>query len=60
MSKNMVLKERVNLELRAEAFNLTNTANFGNAVRTLGVPTFGQILAANPARRIQFALRLRF
>lgn len=60
LSKTFPIRERAGLEFRAEAFNITNTANFGNVVRTFGVPTFGEILSANPARRIQFALKLKF
>ncbi len=60
LSKNFSIRERASIEFRAEAYNLTNTANFGDAVRTLGVPTFGEILSANPARRIQFALKMKF
>jgi hypothetical protein len=48
------------LQLRAEAFNVTNKANFGLPVADLNSPNFGRILSAGPARLMQFAAKLMF
>lgn len=48
------------IELRAEAFNLANTANLALPERTFGVPTFGRVLSAGQARQIQLGVRLTF
>jgi carboxypeptidase family protein/TonB-dependent receptor-like protein len=50
----------VNLQLRAEAFNLLNHANFDLPDAFLGSPTFGQILSAQSPRRIQFGVKAIF
>lgn len=66
------LNETSNLEFRAEFFNLLNKTNFGTpnpnasgivfradgTLQTAG--GFGTIRSANPARQIQFALKLSF
>lgn len=48
------------LQFRAEAFNVTNTVNFGLPVADLNSPNFGRILSAGPPRLIQFALKYIF
>jgi hypothetical protein len=48
------------LQLRAEAFNLFNRANFDLPDAFLGSPTFGQILSAQSPRRIQFGVKALF
>ncbi|MEW6130809.1 MAG: carboxypeptidase regulatory-like domain-containing protein [Acidobacteriota bacterium] len=58
--KNTRLKEDVNLQFRAEFFNLFNHANFDLPDNFLGSPTFGKILSAQAPRRIQFGLKLLF
>ena len=67
-NKTFRLAERFSLQLRSEAFNLLNRANFGlpNATvfsSTTGVPspTFGRITStATTSRQLQFALKLIF
>jgi hypothetical protein len=48
------------LELRAEAFNLLNSANFNLPDAFLGSPTFGRIVSADSPRRCQFGVRVSF
>ena len=48
------------LQLRIEAFNLFNRVNLGLPDSFLGSPTFGQILSAGDARRMQLGVRLLF
>jgi len=56
--KNLRLAEAMNLQLRAESFNLLNTPHFGNpnASRTSG--SFGSITSASGQRVMQFAVKL--
>src|SRR4029077_4999704 len=48
------------LEVRAEVFNLLNTANFGAPAGVAGVPAFGTITSALDPRVAQLALKLIF
>jgi hypothetical protein len=58
--KNTKLTERVNVQFRAEAFNLFNHPNFNLPDNFLGSPTFGRITSARDPRHIQFGLKLLF
>jgi hypothetical protein len=66
--KNFQIKEKGQLEFRAEAFNLLNHANLNDPGVTFspnrqGVNTyssFGRITSAMKARSIQLGLRLTF
>ena len=58
--KNTRFSERVNLQFRAEAFNLFNHPNFNLPDNFLGSPTFGRITSARDPRHIQFGLKLLF
>jgi hypothetical protein len=58
--KNTRLSKRVNLQFRAEAFNLFNHPNFNLPDNFLGSPTFGRITSARDPRHIQFGLKLLF
>jgi len=59
--KHTALRERLDLEFRAEIFNLTNTPAFGQPNGVLGNAAFGTIVstAADP-RVIQFGLKVNF
>ena len=48
------------IQFRAEAFNATNTANFGRPAAGVGTPAAGAITTAADPRRIQFALKYVF
>ncbi len=53
--------ERVNLKFQADAFNGFNHVNFDSPnVSTSGGTAFGTISSAEPARNLQFGLRLAF
>jgi hypothetical protein len=59
--KNVELTERVRLQFRSEFFNAFNQVNFHNpSGTTFGRPEFGQITATEPARIIQFGLKLYY
>ena len=59
--KNFPIRDRVNVQFRAEAFNVTNTPVFGLPDQALNSQTFGQInTQSNTPRQIQFALKLLF
>jgi hypothetical protein len=61
VSRTIAIKERMRLQFRAEAFNLTNTVAFGLPNANVSGGSAGVItsLAADP-RIMQFALRLSF
>jgi hypothetical protein len=61
VSRNFLITERMKLQFRAEAFNLTNTVAFGlpNSNVSGGSPGVITSLAADP-RIMQFALRFSF
>ena len=58
--RNFSVRERLNLQLRGEFFNLTNTPAFGNPVSNIQAPNAGQILSAGEPRDVQIALKLIF
>src|SRR5688572_8020656 len=60
LMKNTPLRERLNLQFRAEVFNLFNHPNFNLPDNFLGSPTFGRISSARDPRHIQFGLKLLF
>lgn len=66
--KDFPLREAVNLQFRAESFNISNTPNWyiqntNNGSTQLGSSLFGQVTATDPnyaPRIFQFAVKLQF
>ena len=59
--KNFALVERMSLQFRAEAFNMTNTPGFSDPNQNFNAVAFGQITGtSNAARQVQFGLKLLF
>lgn len=61
LAKTTKLLEGTSFELRADAFNLTNSTNFANPANTLNVAGFGVISATTiDPRQLQFGAKLLF
>jgi hypothetical protein len=67
LTKTTAIKEGVNLQFRAEAFNVLNHPNFAQPNQTVTSADFGRITATRSARgdlgssrQIQFGLKLMF
>lgn len=68
LTKEISATERVHIDLRAEAFNIFNRAQFGSPQTDFSAVSFGAILATvntgpvgtGTPRQVQFMLRLRF
>lgn len=59
LTKNTRILEKLNLQFRAEVFNVTNTARFSTPNQVFGNPQFGVVTAQNNLPRIvQFGLKL--
>jgi hypothetical protein len=60
LSKVFRVREKVNVELRVDAFNLFNTVEFSNPDTNIGDPSFGQISNTADPRIMQVALHVKF
>jgi hypothetical protein len=61
LHKVFPVKERVKIDVRAEAFNVFNNVNFSQPTATLTSASFGVISSARvPPRILQFALKVSF
>jgi hypothetical protein len=60
VGKTFTLTERLRLEFRAEAFNVTNTPPLGNPNGNFGTAAFGTITTAGDPRAFEFVLKLHF
>ena len=59
-SKRTMLKENIQLQFRAEFFNIFNHTQWAGVGTTVGAGTFGQVVSARDPRITQLALRLLF
>lgn len=60
LQRDFQLTERSRLQIRAEAFNIFNRANFQTPGTTFGAPNFGIITSTEDPRQVQFAARISF
>ena len=60
LTRTFAVRERQQVQVRAEAFNILNHANFNTPVSTLNSGAFGQIQSALDPRIMQFALKYVF
>ena len=67
MMKKTQFRDRLEMDLRAEAFDLLNHANFGQPGNVVGTPTFGRIVntrfptgESGSSRQLQFGAKLMF
>ena len=58
--KNFAVKEKQNLQLRWEVFNVLNHPNLGLPVNTVNAPNAGTITTADNGRLMQFGVRYEF
>ncbi len=58
--RNFQASEEVNIQFRMEAFNFTNTPQFGNPRNNVSNSGFGEITSARAERIIRFGLRIGF
>jgi hypothetical protein len=65
--KRIKANGRIAIELRADAFNITNTPHFANPGRDFGTPTFGQVTGTlgtdqggTGPRLVRFGARVTF
>jgi hypothetical protein len=58
--KNLALPSDARLQLRGEVFNLLNRVNLTSVNGDLASPQFGRSTSTQPARNIQFGVRLEF
>ncbi len=58
--KTFAASDRVNIQFRAEAFNLFNHRNLDGVVTQFGAGNFGQVTSARTARVVQMGLKVEF
>ena len=60
LGKTFPLRDSVNLELRAEAFNITNTPPLADPNGSFGSAAFGSITSAGNPRVFELVSKIRF
>jgi hypothetical protein len=60
--KDVAFSTRAKVQVRLEAYNVTNTPSFGNPTAALGAPGFGSLTTTGNSipRQMQFAVKLLF
>jgi hypothetical protein len=58
--RNQKIRERTNIQFRAETFDIFNHAQLGEPDSTVTSPTFGRIRTGTGNRRMQLGLRISF
>jgi hypothetical protein len=58
--KRIPIREKQEIQFRAEAFSLPNSPIFGNPTSTFTSSTFGLTTTAGGSRQMQFGLRYEF
>jgi outer membrane receptor protein involved in Fe transport len=58
--RNFTFRGNLRLQFRAEAFNAFNNVNLNNPVSNITSTTVGRITSSDPARVMQFGLRMTF
>jgi hypothetical protein len=60
LERHLMVCQRYDIDLRGEAFNAFNRANFSNPGATIGTTTAGVISSASAPRILQVALKVQF
>ncbi len=60
LARHFRLSERLDLQFRAEVFNLANHPNFNLIGRIVNDPTFGIVQNQLPPRQVQFGVKLSY
>ncbi|SPE40961.1 TonB-dependent receptor [Candidatus Sulfopaludibacter sp. SbA3] len=60
LSRHIRIRERLGLEIRAEAFNLFNTPNYNQIGRIINASDYGQVDSQLPPRQLQFGAKVTF
>jgi hypothetical protein len=60
ISRDFVFKEHLDLQLRADAYNVFNLVSLNTPGATVGTSTFGVITSASAMRQLQLGLRFTF
>ena len=60
LTRNITLGQTRSLSVQIVANNILNTVQFASIDTIVNSPTFGQVTAARPMRRVQILTRLRF
>src|SRR5206468_4176843 len=60
VEKTLRITERMNVEFRAEVFNVANTPPLNDPNGSFGTPAFGSITSAGNPRDFEFAAKLHF
>jgi len=58
--KNFAIRERKSLQVRLEAYSVTNSPQWGNPNTSYGGTTFGQITSSSGNRTLQVAAKFYY